>query len=72
MLVKRKVLDRITAGEVDLAFRWWKRPKVKAFGRRRTAFGDLAIVDVSAIYLAPLTVRDAARAVYQSLEALSV
>ncbi|MCR9195781.1 MAG: hypothetical protein NXH88_13675 [Hyphomonas sp.] len=70
MLIKRKVLDRIAAGDVDLAFRWWKRPTVKAGGRLRTAVGELAITDVDAIDPASLTQDDSRRAGYQTLEAL--
>lgn len=70
MLIKRKVLDRIAAGDVDLAFRWWKRPTVKAGGRLRTAVGELAITDVGVIDPTSLTDNDARRAGYETLEEL--
>ncbi|MEO0697805.1 MAG: hypothetical protein AAFY84_17110 [Pseudomonadota bacterium] len=71
MLIKRQILDRIVAGEVDLAFRWWKRPTVKAGGRLRTAVGELAIIDVAVVDPASLTEKDARRAGYQTLEELN-
>ncbi|MCR9123227.1 MAG: winged helix-turn-helix transcriptional regulator [Phyllobacteriaceae bacterium] len=70
MLIKRDVLDRIVAGEVDRAFRRWKRPTVKAGGRLRTAVGELAIDDVSVIDIGALTEVDASRAGYRSVDAL--
>lgn len=70
MLIKRDVLDRIVAGEVDRAFRRWKRPTVKAGGRLRTAVGELAIDDVSVIDIGALTEADAIRAGYRSVDAL--
>ena len=49
MLIRRAILDRIVAGEVDLAFRRWRRPTVKAGGRLRTAVGELDIVAVDPV-----------------------
>ena len=43
MLLNRRALDGIEAGEIDLAFRRWKRPTVKAGGTLRTRAGVLAI-----------------------------
>lgn len=63
-------MNRIVAGDVDLAFRWWKRPTVKTGGRLRTAVGELSIVDISVIRFESLTENDAKRAGYQSLEGL--
>lgn len=70
MLIKRSVLDRIAAGEVDFAFRWWKRPTVKSGGRLRTEIGELSIVDVSVFRFESVTDDDAKRAGYTSLESL--
>ena len=70
MLIRRDILNRIASGEVDLAFRWWKRPTVKTGGRLRTAVGELSIVDVSAVHFESLTKNDAQRAGYRSLENL--
>lgn len=49
MLIRRAILDRIVAGEVDLAFRRWRRPTVKAGGRLRTAVGELGIEAVDPV-----------------------
>ncbi|GHA14162.1 hypothetical protein GCM10007989_06020 [Devosia pacifica] len=43
MLLKRDLLEKIKAGEVDLVFRRWKRPSVKAGGTLKTKVGLLAI-----------------------------
>lgn len=63
-------MNRIAGGDVDLAFRWWKRPTVKTGGRLRTAVGELSIVDVSVVRFESLTENDAQRAGYHSLENL--
>lgn len=70
MLIKRNVLERIVAGEVDLAFRCWKRPTVKAGGRLRTAVGELAVEDVSIVKADALTDSEANRAGHRSVDAL--
>jgi DNA-binding transcriptional MerR regulator len=62
MLLRRPVLDRIVAGEVDLAFRRWVRPTVKAGGTLRTAAGMLQIERVMAVSMDDLTDDDARRA----------
>ena len=41
MLLNRRALDGIAAGEIDLAFRRWKRPTVRAGGTLRTRAGVL-------------------------------
>ena len=43
MLFNRRALDRIEAGEIDLAFRRWKRPTVKEGGTLRTPAGVLGL-----------------------------
>ncbi|MFN8196014.1 MAG: hypothetical protein U0R80_17260 [Nocardioidaceae bacterium] len=70
MLVPRPVLDRVVAGEVDLVFRLWKRPTVKAGGRLRTSVGELAIHEVDVVDPESLGVEDARRAGYDDLAAL--
>lgn len=62
MLLKRTVLDRIFAGEIDVVFRRWKRPTVKTGGTLRTSVGMLDIVVVEAIDAAAITDTDARRA----------
>lgn len=70
MLLKRRTLDAIVAGEVDLVFRRWKRPTVRAGGTLRTVVGELAIDAVDRIALSDLDA-DAARAAgFDSLAAL--
>lgn len=62
MLFKRPVLDAIAAGEIDLAFRRFKRPTVRAGGTLRTAVGVLAIDAVEPIDEADVTDAEARRA----------
>lgn len=70
MLLSRAVLAGIVAGEIDLAFRRWTKPTVKAGGRLRTAAGELAIDAVEVVEPAALTEEDARRAGEPSLAAL--
>ena len=49
MLIRRAQLDGIADGTVDLAFRRWERPRVKAGTRLRTAVGVVAIDDVRVV-----------------------
>ena len=49
MLLNRRTLDGIAAGEIDLAFRRWKRPTVRAGGTLRTRTGVLGIDAVEPI-----------------------
>lgn len=66
MLIKRAVLDAIATGEIDLVFRRWKRPTVKAGGTLRTAVGMLDIVDVAVVDEAAITDSEARRAGFGS------
>ena len=43
MLLKRELLEEIKAGKVDVIFRRWSRPSVKAGGTLKTKVGLLAI-----------------------------
>jgi hypothetical protein len=70
MLIKRAVLDRITAGQVTLAFRRWKRPTVRPGGRLRTAIGVLGIESVDRVSEAEIEEADAQRAGFASRAAL--
>jgi hypothetical protein len=70
MLISRKHLDRIAAGEIDRAFRRWKRPTVRTGGTLRTAIGLLAIDSVEPITDADVTEEDARLAGFDSREAL--
>lgn len=70
MLIKRAVLDRIEAGDIDLIFRKWRKPTVKAGGQLRTAIGMLDIVAVDRIPKSRITPVDADRAGFESKAAL--
>lgn len=66
MLLKVATLRAIVRGEIDLAFRRWKRSTVKAGGRLRTAVGELEIVSVEPTTLKAITERQARRAGFAS------
>jgi hypothetical protein len=70
VLIRREALDRILAGEVDLAFRRWRRPTVKPGGTLNTAVGVLAIDAVEIIEESDITADEARRAGYGSVDAL--
>jgi hypothetical protein len=70
VLIKRQILDRIAAGEIDLVFRRWRKPTVKSGGTLVTAIGTLAIESVEAVALSSLRAADAARAGLPSLAEL--
>ena len=46
MLFRAAILERISLGEVTVAFRYWRKPTVKTGGRLRTPVGELAIDSV--------------------------
>jgi hypothetical protein len=62
VLLRRATLDGIRAGDVDLAFRRWERPRVRAGTRLRTAVGLVEVVAVREVDPVALTARDATRA----------
>jgi hypothetical protein len=66
MLFNRRALDGIAAGAIDLAFRRWKRPTVKAGGTLRTRAGLLAIDAVEPTSERRITADDARRAGFDS------
>lgn len=70
MLLTRTELDRIVAGELDLVFRLWKRPTVRAGGRLRTVAGELAIHEVEMVDPETITDADALRAGHTDATAL--
>jgi hypothetical protein len=71
MLLKRRFLDGIVEGSISLVFRRWRKPTVKAGRTLNTAIGVLAIEAVDAIRDADITLKDAKRAGYQTLDALN-
>ncbi|MGW6455990.1 hypothetical protein ACWF94_08685 [Streptomyces sp. NPDC055078] len=70
MLFKRAVLDAIATGDIDLAYRVWRTPRVRAGSRMRTAVGVLEVVSVEAVEPDRIPARDARRAGYASADAL--
>ncbi len=62
MLLRKATLDRIVAGDVDLAFRRWKRPTVKGGGTLRTMVGMLSIETVEIVDSGSISSDDARRA----------
>ena len=70
MLLKQHVSDGIVEGRIDLVFRRWKRPNVKAGDSLRTVIGVLAIEAVDVVDKGGITKRDVTRAGYESQEEL--
>jgi hypothetical protein len=70
VLLTKPTLDGIVAGEIDLVFRLWRKPTVKAGGRLRTQVGVLAIEVVEIIDLADIDDDQARRAGFESAERL--
>ena len=66
MLFNRRALDGIAAGEIDLAFRRWKRPTVRAGGTLRTRAGVLSIDSVEPTSQRRISSEDARRAGFAS------
>lgn len=62
MLLRRPIVEKIVAGEVDLAFRRWTRPTVKSGGTLRTSGGLLEIERVTPVPIEAITDDDARRA----------
>lgn len=68
MLIKNAVLARIVAGNVDTLFRRQRRPTVRAGGTLRTRMGMLDILEVTPIALDDITIGDARRAGFDSVD----
>jgi hypothetical protein len=66
MLFNRRALDGIEAGEIDLAFRRWRKPTVRAGGTLRSRAGVLAIDKVQLTSQRAITAADAGRAGFGS------
>jgi hypothetical protein len=62
MLFNARALEGIAAGEIDLAFRRWKRPTVKAGGSLRTRAGVIAIEAIEPTSARKISAEDARRA----------
>jgi hypothetical protein len=66
VLLRRKLLERIRAGEVDLVFRRWTQPRVRPGTRMRTPVGVLEVVALDVIERASIDAQAARRAGFDS------
>ena len=69
MLLKRELLEFIKAGKVDLIFRRWNRPTVKAGGTLKTKVGLLAIKSITDMSPDQVTEAEARRAGFADVAA---
>jgi hypothetical protein len=67
MLLKAALLEDIKAGKVDLVFRRWSRPSVKAGGTLKTKIGLLSIGAITDMDPADVTEADARRAGFRDV-----
>ena len=67
MLLKLELLEQIKAGQVDLVFRRWSRPSVKAGGTLKTKLGVMAIGAIDDMDPADVTEADARRAGFKDV-----
>lgn len=70
MLFKRHVLDGFADGTISLAFRRWRRPRVRAGSQLRTAVGVLAVDAVDEVAPDDITEKEACRAGFASRDDL--
>jgi hypothetical protein len=71
MLIQMRLADGIRSGSIEVAFRSWKRPTVKAGGTLTiTAIGQMAIDSVTPIDVSDITRADAVLAGEADLDAL--
>jgi hypothetical protein len=69
MLLKRDLLEQIKAGEVDLVFRRWSKPTVRAGGTLKTKVGILAIKLIDDMNPDDVTEAEARRAGFSDVAA---
>ncbi len=67
MLLKAALLEEIKAGKVDLIFRRWSRPTVKAGGTLKTKVGLLAIRAIDDMAPENVTEAEARRAGFKDV-----
>ena len=67
MLLKLELLEAIKAGKVDLVFRRWSRPSVKAGGTLKTKLGVMSIGAITDMDPADVTEADARRAGFEDV-----
>lgn len=70
VILRRAELDAIRAGEVDLAFRRWDRPRLKLGTGMRTAIGIVEVTSVEQVALEEITEAEALRAGARSRDRL--
>ena len=70
MILSKRFREGVVGGELDLAFRRWKRPRVKAGTRMRTASGIFVIDRVDVVPPEAVTDDEARRAGFESRDAL--
>lgn len=70
VLIPHAVLQQIVDGEVDLAFRRWRKPGAVVGGRHRTAFGVIAIDSVEVVRVQDITAAEARRSGWATRAAL--
>ena len=70
MQFKKETLAKIAAKRVNLAFRRWKRPSVKAGDLISTSIGELTVVSCGRTAIARISANDLKRAGYLSRSAL--
>lgn len=69
-MIRPAELEAIRRGEIDLAFRRWERPQVKAGTRMRTSVGLLEVLAVDRVAVSGLRAEDARRCGAPSVAAL--
>jgi hypothetical protein len=67
MLLKRELLEEIKAGKVDLIFRRWSKPTVKAGGTLKTKVGLLSIKAIDDMSPDDVTDAEAQRAGFKDV-----
>ena len=67
MLLKLELLEAIKAGKVDLVFRRWSRPSVKAGGTLKTKLGLMSIGAIDDMDPADVSEADARRAGFKDV-----
>ncbi|ODT49850.1 hypothetical protein [Devosia sp. 63-57] len=67
MLLKRDLLEDIKAGKIDLIFRRWNRPTVKAGGTLKSKVGLLAIKSITDMSPDDVTDAEAQRAGFKDV-----
>lgn len=70
MLLRPDILAAIAAGRVDLAFRRWERPRVRAGGTQRTAIGVVGFGEVRVVTAEQISEEEARRAGFADRETL--